>query len=154
MKPPSGGPTTGPRIAGTVRYDIAVTSSDLRTILQHDQTPDRHHHRAAEALRDARGDQLVQRMRDAAQNRADGEDDDRGAKNGARAEAIRHPSADRNEDREAQQIRRDREVEANRILVHRMRDGWERGRNHRRIEHLHEQRASDDQRRELRFGQV
>src|SRR5579862_3160478 len=32
MKPPSGGPTTGPRIAGTVRYDIAATSSDLRTI--------------------------------------------------------------------------------------------------------------------------
>src|SRR6202046_65436 len=29
MKPPTGGPTTGPNTAGTVRYDIAVTSSDL-----------------------------------------------------------------------------------------------------------------------------
>src|SRR5271155_288817 len=29
MNPPIGGPTTGPSTAGTVRYDIAVTSSDL-----------------------------------------------------------------------------------------------------------------------------
>ncbi len=34
MKPPSGGPTTGPSTAGTVRYDIAVTSSDLAMVFR------------------------------------------------------------------------------------------------------------------------
>src|SRR5271154_104500 len=32
MNPPIGGPTTGPSTAGTVRYDIAVTSSDLAIV--------------------------------------------------------------------------------------------------------------------------
>src|ERR1700689_1630618 len=32
MNPPIGGPTTGPSTAGTVRYDIAVTSSDLAMV--------------------------------------------------------------------------------------------------------------------------
>ena len=32
MNPPIGGPTTGPSTAGTVKYDIAVTSSDLATV--------------------------------------------------------------------------------------------------------------------------
>ncbi len=31
MKPPSGGPTTGPTSAGTVSQDIAATSSDFAT---------------------------------------------------------------------------------------------------------------------------
>src|SRR5208282_5153106 len=34
MNPPTGGPTTGPSTAGTVRYDIAVTSSDLAMVFR------------------------------------------------------------------------------------------------------------------------
>src|SRR5882724_11814963 len=34
MNPPIGGPTTGPNTAGTVRYDIAVTRSDLATVFR------------------------------------------------------------------------------------------------------------------------
>src|SRR5208337_168517 len=34
MNPPTGGPTTGPNTAGTVRYDIAVTSSDLAMVFR------------------------------------------------------------------------------------------------------------------------
>ena len=34
MKPPTGGPTTGPSTAGTVKYDIAVTRSALATVLR------------------------------------------------------------------------------------------------------------------------
>ncbi len=32
MKPPTGGPSTGPSSAGTVRYDIACTISDFVTL--------------------------------------------------------------------------------------------------------------------------
>ena len=46
-----------------------------------------------------------------------GEDDDGGAEHGARAEAIGDPAADRDEDREAQQIGGDGEVEVDRVVV-------------------------------------
>src|SRR6266851_8564200 len=39
MKPPKGGPMTGPSIAGTVRYDIAWTRSDFGTLLSTSSRP-------------------------------------------------------------------------------------------------------------------
>ena len=53
MKPPTGGPTTGPISAGTVSQASEPTSSRLRDAAQDDQAPDRHHHRPADALDDA-----------------------------------------------------------------------------------------------------
>jgi hypothetical protein len=39
MKPPSGGPITGPRSAGTVKYDIAQTRSDFGTVRSRTRRP-------------------------------------------------------------------------------------------------------------------
>ena len=100
--------------------------------LQNDQAADRDHHGAAEALQNTRGDQLRQRLRQSAEHRASREDDDRGAEDRARAESIRHPSADRNEDGEAQQVGGDREVELDRILAERLGHRGQRGRDDRR----------------------
>ena len=57
MKPPSGGPTTGPTSAGIVSQLSACTSCVLRHRAQQHQAPDRHHHRAAHALQESRGHQ-------------------------------------------------------------------------------------------------
>ena len=60
MKPPTGGPSTGPMRAGTVSQAMARTSSLLGTRAQQHETADRHHHGAAEALEDARQHELRQ----------------------------------------------------------------------------------------------
>ena len=41
MKPPIGGPSTGPSIAGMVSNDMARTSSDLGTLCEQHEPPDR-----------------------------------------------------------------------------------------------------------------
>ena len=76
------------------------------------------------------------------------------AEDRARAESIGHPAADRNEDGEAQQVGGDREVELDRIFVQRPGHRGQRGRDDRRVEHLHEERAADDHRREEGVGRL
>jgi hypothetical protein len=72
----------------------------------------------------------------------------RGGKDAARAEAVGGPAARRNEYREREQIRRDREFQRQRIGADIGGDRRQRGRDHRRVEIFHEQRARDDQRHE------
>ena len=64
----------------------------------------RHHHGSAAALQDAAGDEQMDVARYAAEKRSEGEEADRGRKHAARSEPIRHPAADRNENREAQRV--------------------------------------------------
>src|SRR6185437_9627791 len=96
--------------------------------------------------------EFPQRVGETAGYRADHEDADRGAENGACAEFIGHPTAQGDEDREAQEIASDGEVEPQRILVERAGDGRQGGGYDRRIERLHEERAGDDQRNDVLCG--
>ena len=53
MKPPIGGPSTGPAMPGTSSQAIAETSSSRGTGAQQDEAGDRDHQRTADALDDA-----------------------------------------------------------------------------------------------------
>ena len=58
MKPPTGGPITGPISAGMVTQAIALDQLALGDRAHQHQPPDRRHHRAAHALHDARDDEI------------------------------------------------------------------------------------------------
>jgi hypothetical protein len=111
-----------------------------------DEPPDRSHHRSANALEDARKHEIFQRMRQRAADRAEHEYGDGDAKHVARAEPVGGPAAGRDEDGERKQIRGDRELQGERIGADIARDVGERGRDHRRVHVIHEQRNGDDQR--------
>ena len=113
---------------------------------QQHEPADRHHHRPAHALHDAGEDQHRQRIGETAADRPQGEDDNRGAEHAARAKAVGGPAADRDEDREAQEVTSDRDVEPERVLAERGAHYRQGGGDDRRIEALHEHRAGDDQR--------
>ena len=117
---------------------------------QQHQAADRHHHRPAHPLHDPRHDESGERIGAAAADRAQGEDDDRGAEHPARAKPVGGPAADRDEDGKAQQIAGDRHIEPQRALVERAGDRRQCRRDHGRIEVLHEHRAGDDKRHQDR----
>ena len=93
MKPPSGGPMTGPMSAGTVSQARAEMSSRLGHRTQNHEAADRHHHGAAHALDDAEQHEVGQAVGEAAGRRAQGKDDDGCAEYDAGAEAVGHPAA-------------------------------------------------------------
>ena len=64
----------------------------------------RHHHGPAAALQDATRDQQMDVARYAAEKRTQGEEANRRREYAAGSEAVRHPAADRNEDRQAQRV--------------------------------------------------
>ena len=70
----------------------------------------------------------------------------------ARAEAVGGPAADRNEDREREQIGGDRELQRQRAGADVGGDRRQRGRDHRRVHVLHEQGDRDDQRHDAFAG--
>ena len=117
----------------------------LRDGAQQHQPSDRHHHRSAQPLEHARGDEGRKRRRGAAQDRAEGEDDDRAAEHRARAEAVRDPAGGGNEHRERQHVGGERELEDDRILMQVERDRRQRGRNDGPVHVLHEQGGRDDE---------
>ena len=117
----------------------------LRRGAQQHEPPDRHHHRAAQPLEHARGDQRRERRRGAAQDRAEGEDDDRAAEHRARAEAVGDPAGGGNEHRERQHVGGQRELEDDRVLMQVERDRRQRGRNDGPVHVLHEQGGRDDE---------
>jgi hypothetical protein len=125
----------------------------LRDRAQHDEAPDRRHHGTAGALDHAGDDEFRQRIGQPAGDRAQGEDDDGGAEHRARAETVGHPAAQRDEDRQAQQIGGDREIEPQHVFMEGSGDRRQRRGDDRRIEILHEERAGDDQRDDVLFGQ-
>ena len=101
---------------------------------------DRHHHGAAAALQNAIGDQHMDVVRDAAEKRPQRKNADGGGKHAARPEPIRHPAADRNEDREAQRIAGKHRLHAERSHFQRRRDGGHGRVQNRGVERLHEER--------------
>ena len=112
---------------------------------QEHEPPDRHHHRSAKALEDARGDEGRQRRRGAAQDRAEGEHDDRAAEHGPRAEPVGDPARGGYEDGERQHVGGQRQLEDDRVLVQIERDRGQRGRDDRSVHVLHEQGGRDDE---------
>ena len=89
----------------------------LRNAAQEHEPADRHHHGPAHALEEARRDEAAERARSRAGERAGHEHRERRPEHGARAEAIGHPAADGDEDREADEIGGQRELQRDRVLV-------------------------------------
>ena len=119
---------------------------------------DRRHHGAAGALQDAAGNQRVDVRREAAKYRPESEQPDRRGEDGARAEPVGHPAADRNEDGEAQRIARQHRFHAERRHIHRPGNGGHGRVQDRGVERLHEERHRDQPRQQpldvvARFGE-
>src|SRR3984957_17844933 len=99
----------------------------FRYAAQKDEPPDRHHHRAADALEDAGGDQRAQRVGGSAKHRSDCEDGDRRAKKGGGPKTVGDPAAGRNEYCQRQHIGGQRQFQNDRILMEIERDRRQRG---------------------------
>ena len=111
-----------------------------------DQPADRRHHRSAQALHDAREDELLSEC-EAAQPIEPRTKTPMARRNTLRApEAVGGPATRRDADREREQVRGDGELQRQRVGAERARDGRKRRRDHRRIHVLHEQRYGDDHR--------
>ncbi len=146
MKPPTGGPSTGPISAGIVTQVMMATSSRLSNERSSTSRPTGDIIAPPHALQEARDHETAERIGERAADRADHEDRQRDAKHVARPEAVGGPAARRNEDREREQVRGDGELERERIGAEIVRDRRQRGRDHRGIHVLHEERDRDDQR--------
>ena len=146
MKPPSSGPTAGPSIAGHAQ--VIHRADELRAAhrAEDDDAPDRHHHRAADALHEAREREGRKRIGGRAEQRANDEDADRGAKDGARAEAVGDPAADRDEDAEAEHVARDGDLQRDGVSSERAGHRGNGRHDDIRIHAFHEHRARDDER--------
>ncbi len=104
------------------------------------------HHCSAHTLDDARYHELIERIRERTADRAEHEYRDRPAKDGARAETIGGPAADRDDDRKRQQVGRDRKLERQWARADVGGDRRQRRGDHGRIHVLHEQGDRHDQR--------
>jgi len=101
-------------------------------------------------LEDPRQDELDQARRYAAKDGCDCEDDDGSAKHRAGAKAIGDPTADRNEDRQRNEIGRDTNAEMRRAYSERERHLWQSSCDRCPIEVLHKERNGHDERDQLR----
>ena len=145
MKPPSGGPTIGPTSAGIVTHESACTISDFGMVRSSTSRPTGTiiappvpcTNRPATS---APSESLSAQPTEPSRNTAIADDERR-----ARAEAVGDPAADGNEHGEREQIRRQRELQRDRIRREIGGDRRQRRREHRRVHVLDEQRASDDQ---------
>ena len=104
MKPPSGGPITGPISAGTVSQASAEISSAFGTERKMTRRPTGTIMAPPMTLDDAESDEIGKPLGEAAGRRAKREHDDGGAEHGAGAEAVGHPAAQRDEHGKRQQI--------------------------------------------------
>ena len=104
MKPPSGGPITGPTSAGTVTQAIAFTSALLSIVRSSTSRPTGVVVGPADALQGARDHKISDRGRQRAADRSHHEDGDGDRKHHAGTEPIGGPAAGRDEYRERQQI--------------------------------------------------
>ena len=148
MKPPSGGPTTGPTRAGMVRVASACTSSSSGTLRRITSRPTGTIMAPPMPCRKRATTKPSSEFDAGAGERARHEHAERRAEDRARAEPVGHPAGDRDEDREADEIGGERELQGDRVLAEILRDHRQRGGDHRRIGVLHEQRGGDDQRDE------
>ena len=145
MKPPSGGPITGPISAGMVSQASAEISSDFGTVRKMTSRPTGTIMAPPMPWMTRNRTKSPRPLRETAQRRAEREHDDGRAEHGARAEAVGHPAAQGNEHGERQEIRGQRQLERDRVLVQIGGDGRQRRRDHRRIHRLHEQGDGDDE---------
>ena len=111
MKPPSGGPSSGPISAGIVTQAMALTSSRLSTVRTSTSRPTGVIIAPPMPCTMRATTNCAERARQRAADRAEHEDGDRGAEHGARAEAVGDPAAGRDEDREREQVGGDRELQ-------------------------------------------
>ncbi len=102
MKPPSGGPITGPISAGMVSQASAEISSAFGTLRRITSRPTGTIMAPPMPWRMRKATKSGSDCGEAAGRRADGEHDDGGAEHGARAEAVGHPAADGDEHGERQ----------------------------------------------------
>ena len=93
MKPPSGGPITGPIRAGMVSQASAEISSDFGTVRRITSRPTGTIMAPPMPWMIAEQDEVGQPLRETAGRRAEREYDDRRAEHGARAEAVGDPAA-------------------------------------------------------------
>ena len=152
MKPPSGGPITGPISAGTVTQAIALTSALLSIERSSTSRPTGVIIAPPMPCRMRAMTKWVTEVRQRAADRAHHEHGDRDREHHARAETVGGPAAGRNEHRERQQIGGDGEFQRQRAGADIGRDRRQRGRNHRRVHVLHEQGGGHDQRDQAFFG--
>ena len=116
------------------------------------EPPHGHHHRPAAALQNSARDQHMNVARDAAEKRAQRENADRRREHAPRSEPVRHPPADRNENREAQRVACQHRLHAERSNMQRRRDRRHRGIQNRGVERLHEKRHRDQPRQQPLAG--
>ena len=113
----------------------------------HNHNPsDRHHHGAADTLHEAHGNKKEQGMREPAQHGTDHEHRNGAAEDYPAPETVRHPSGDRNEYRQADQVGGQAQFEQDGIFMKVRRDHRQRGADDGGIHQLHEERAGDDHR--------
>ena len=113
---------------------------------------DGHHHGSAAALQDAAGDENGEIASQTAEQRPQGEKPDGAGKYPARAETIRHPSADRNEDRQTQGITGQHRLHAEGSNRQCPGDGGDGGIENRRIERFHKESHGDEPRQHSLHG--
>ncbi len=120
----------------------------------HRQASDRQQHRPADALQHARGDQVGQAWRGRAQQRAEGEQHDRGQEGAARAVAVGDPARGGDEHRHRQRIAEHHRLHLQRALAQAARHRRQRGVDDGCVQHLHEdgQRHQPQQRPETAVG--
>ena len=151
MKPPTGGPSTGPNLCGHCENRHGLHEFGFSDAPEKHQSPDRHQHGAADPLQHAGRRQLDETIAEAAKGGPQGEYDDCRLEDDPRPEPVRDPPTDRNEDRKAQNIGCDRAAQRSRADPERRRDLRNGGGNDRAVQSLHEHGARDDQGDETRF---
>ena len=119
---------------------------------QQHQPSHRHHHGAADALDDPGQGQLDDPVGETAEDRAEGEDPDRGPEDRSGPKAIGDPAADGDEDPQAEHIDGDAEAEVDRAGAEALRHGGQRRGDDRPVQVFHEQGAGDDQGDDHRAG--
>ena len=116
MKPPSGGPSTGPISAGTVTQAMA-SISDALVDAAHEHEPCRPASSSRRrCLARCGRRRSAQRGRERAADRPDDKDRDRRPEHLARAEAVGGPSARGDEDGEREQIGRNASLSASGLV--------------------------------------
>ena len=115
---------------------------------QEDQPPHGHHHGPADSLQEPCGHEAGERASDRTRDRARHEDAERRPEDVPGTEAVGHPARDGNEHGQADQVRGQRELERDRVLVEVRGNRRESRREHGRVRVLHEQRCRDDDRDE------
>jgi hypothetical protein len=114
MKPPIGGPNTGPISAGTDNQAMASTNSLFFVAAHQHQPGNWRHHRAAHALKKARANKGAKRAGRGAGDGAQNEHANCGAKDILCAKPVGHPARHRDKDCQRDEVGRQRQFQRDR----------------------------------------